>query len=128
MGELTGITPVARPHPPAGGDRCRPWRWAFRPARRDDPGLSLAAPCNRGERIVAGISGLSFSVRTQGDGHASVTLPALRSDAMVAVYLQDARLVLGKVTVPDASRYSRFAVVWELPAEAEARVTDGGRC
>jgi len=126
MGELTGITPVAATTPPAGGDRCRPeMELSALPGAMIQ--LSLAAPCNPGERIVIRHSGLSFSVRTQGDGHASVTLPALRSDAMVAVYLQDARLVLGKVTVPDVSRYSRFAVVWELPAELELRVTDGDR-
>ncbi len=41
------------------------------------------------------------------------------------VYLQDSRLVLGKIAVPDVSAYSRFAIVWELPADLDLRVTDG---
>jgi hypothetical protein len=44
---------------------------------------------------------------------------------MVAVYLQDSRLVLGKVAVPEAAGYSRLALVWEPPADLELRVTDG---
>ena len=55
----------------------------------------------------------------------TLMLPALKSDAMVAVYLQDSQLVLGKITVPDAASYTRLAVVWEPPAEVEMRVTDG---
>jgi len=87
--------------------------------------LTLSAPCNRGERIIVRHSGLSFSVQTQADGRASVTLPALKAEAMVAVYLQDSRLALGKVTVPDATAFARYAIVWELPADLELRVTDG---
>jgi hypothetical protein len=124
IGDLIGITSVAATTPPAGSDHCRPsLELAALPGAMIH--LSLAAPCNPGERIVVRHSGLSFSVRTQADGHATVALPALKTNAMVAVYLQDAQLVLGRVTVPDASAYARFAVIWELPAELELRVTDG---
>lgn len=126
MGKLTGITPVAAATPPAGGDRCHP-TLELAPLPGAMIYLSLDAPCNRGERIIVRHSGLSFSLKTQADGRTAVTLPAMRSDAMVAVYLQDARLVLGKVAVPDASAYARFAIVWELPAELELRVTEGNK-
>ena len=124
VGDLTGITPVAATTPPAGGDRCRPeLQLSTQPGAMIR--LSLAAPCNRGERFIVRHAGLAFSARTQADGFATVTLPALRADALVAVYLQDSRLVLGKITVPDVSAYSRFAIVWELPADLDLRVTDG---
>lgn len=124
MGDLVGITSVAATTPTDGGDQCKPAL-----GLTALPGamiqLTLSAPCNRGERMVVRHSGLSFSTRTQADGQTTVMLPALKADAMVAVYLQDARLVLGKVTVPDASAYARFAVIWEQPADLELRVTDG---
>lgn len=126
MGDLIGITSVAATAVPAGDGPCQP-----HVALSALPGamihLSLAAPCNRGERVVVRHSGLSFSLKTQADGTATVTLPALKSDALVAVYLQDSRLVLGKVTVPDAGNFARFAVMWEPPADLELRVTDGDK-
>lgn len=126
VGDLTGITSVAATTSPAGGDRCRPdLQLSALPGAMIH--LAVAAPCNRGERFVVRHAGLSFSARTQADGRATVTLPALRADALVAVYLQDSRLMLGKVTVPDAAAYTRFAIVWERPAELELRVTDGGK-
>jgi hypothetical protein len=126
IGDLVGITSVAATNPAQGADRCRPVLdlAALSGAMIH---LSLSAPCNRGERIVVRHSGLSFAARTQPDGQATVVLPALKTDAMVAVYLQDAQLVLGKVTVPDAATYSRYAIMWELPADLELRVTDGDK-
>lgn len=126
VGDLTGITPVAATTPHEGGDHCRPeLRLDVLPGAMIQ--LSLVAPCNRSETFVVRHAGLAFSARTQADGLATVTLPALRADALVAIYLQDSRLVLGKVAVPDAASYSRFALVWELPAELELRVTDGSK-
>ena len=126
IGDLTGITPVAATTPPVGGDRCQPdLQLAALPGAMIH--LSLAAPCNRSERFIVRHAGLAFTARTQADGLATVTLPALRADALVAVYLKDSRLALGKVAVPDATAYARFALVWELPTELELRVTDGSK-
>ncbi len=126
VGDLTGITSVAATTAPAGGDRCRPeLQLSAQPGAMIH--LALAAPCNRGERFVVRHAGLSFTARTQVDGRATVTLPALRADALVAVYLQDSRLLLGKVAVPDAAAYARFAIIWERPADLELRVTDGSK-
>lgn len=126
MGDLVGITSVAASTTPAGADHCRP-----RLDLAAQPGamihLSLSAPCNRAERVIVRHSGLSFSVKTQQDGTASLSLPALKSDATVVVYFKDSRLVLGRVAVSDAAAYTRFAVVWEQPADLELRVTDGDK-
>lgn len=126
LGSLTGITPVAATTPAAEGDHCRPvLELAATPGAMIR--LVLAAPCNRGERFVVRHSGLSFSAQTQADGQATLMLPALKTDALVAVYLRDSRLVLGQVTVPDAAAYSRYAIVWELPADLDLRVTVGDK-
>ena len=126
IGEVIGITSVAATAPSASGEACQaqltlvPLSGAMIEAR-------LTAPCNRGERFVVRHSGLSFTAQIKADGLATVTLPALRTDAMVAVYLQDSRLVLGKVSVPDATRYARYAITWDSPVELELRVTDGAK-
>ncbi|WP_438706468.1 hypothetical protein [Tabrizicola sp.] len=126
LGAITGITSVAGTVPPANGDRCSPeLTLAAAPGAMIQ--LTLSAPCNRSEKIVVRHSGLSFSARTGSDGRAVAVLPALKSEAMVAVYLNDARLVLGKVDVPDAASYTRFAIVWEHPTELELRVNEDGK-
>jgi hypothetical protein len=124
VGELIGITSVAATTSPAAGDHCRP---VMQLTAVDGAmiHLSLSAPCNRNQRIVVRHSGLSFATRTHTDGMATVLFPAMKSDATVAVYLPEARLVLGKVMVPEVAGYSRLAVMWEWPAEVALRVTDG---
>jgi hypothetical protein len=124
LGDVVGITSVAATLPVAGGDRCHPTlELSVMPGAMVH--LSLSAPCNRNERVVIRHAGLSFASRTQVDGNFSAVLPALKTDAMVAVYLQDSRLVLGRIDVPEAADFSRLALVWEPPAELELRVTDG---
>ena len=124
IGDVVSITPVAATTQPSGGDHCRP-----RMDLTTAPGamilMSLSAPCNRNERIIVRHSGLSFTARTEPSGNARVLLPALRADAMVAVYLADARLVLGEVQVQDVTNYTRYAIAWEWPTELELRATDG---
>jgi hypothetical protein len=123
---VTGITSVAATTSVLAGEECEPrvnlsaMTGAMIEAR-------ISAPCNRGERVVVRHSGLSFSTQTGADGQALVVLPALRTEAMVAFYLQDSRLLLGRITVPDASSYARYAVIWDSPAELDLRVTDGDK-
>lgn len=126
LGEVVGITSVAASAPAAAGEECQP-QLALAPLPGAMIEARLSAPCNRAERIVVRHSGLSFSAQTKADGVATVVLPAMRPDAMVAVYLQDSRLVLGKVTVPDAASYARYAIAWDSPVELELRVTDGDK-
>jgi hypothetical protein len=126
MQDLIGITSVAATLPKPELDACSP---ALQLAAM--PGalihLSLSAPCNAGQRIVVRHSGLSFAVRTGSNGRVGLSLPALKQDAMVAVYLEDSRLLLGRIEVPDAGEYTRFALAWEAPTELEFRVTSGER-
>lgn len=126
LGKLIGITPVAAPAPAGASDQCRPVMQL-----QAAPGamilVSLSAPCNRSERIVLRHSGIAFATRTDAGGSARMLIPALKPEAMVAVYLAESRLLLGKVSVPDAASYARLAVTWEWPAEVELRATEGNR-
>ncbi|MFN5999666.1 MAG: hypothetical protein ACK47C_13305 [Paracoccaceae bacterium] len=124
LGDLIGITSVAATTSAAEGDHCVPSMQLTAVAGAMIH-LSLAAPCNRSERIVVRHSGLSFATKTRADGVAAILLPALKPDATVAVYLADARLVLGSVAVPEVTDFARYAIMWEWPAEVELRVTDG---
>ncbi len=126
VGELIGITPVAATTSPAAGDHCRP-AMQLTAVQGAMIHLALSAPCNRNQRIVVRHSGLSFATRTRTDGGATILFPAMKPDATVAVYLPEARLVLGKVTVPEVAGYSRLAVMWEWPAEVTLRVSDGDK-
>jgi hypothetical protein len=126
LGDVVGITSVAAVLPAAGGDHCLPsMKLTAVPGAMIH--LSLSAPCNRNERIVLRHSGLSFATRTEPNGMATALFPAMKPDATVAVYLADARLVLGKVAVPEVTQYTRYAIMWEWPAEVELRVTDGDK-
>lgn len=126
LGQVTGITSVAAAVPAPSGEACAA-RLSLAPLPGAMIEARLTAPCNRGERFVVRHSGLSFSAQTKADGLATVILPALRPEALVAVYLQDSRLVLGRVTVPDAASYARYAISWDSPVEMELRVTDGDK-
>ncbi|MFM7335208.1 MAG: hypothetical protein ACKO2N_06665 [Tabrizicola sp.] len=124
LGDLISITPVAGITESSDSDHCRPSM-----DLSAAPGamilLSLSAPCNRNERIIVRHSGLSFTARTETGGTARILLPALKTDAMVAVYLADAHLVLGKVDVPEVASFTRYAIAWEWPTELELRATEG---
>jgi hypothetical protein len=121
---LVGITSVAATTRSAASDPCDPELHlvALTGAMIQ---VSLSAPCNRGERIIVRHAGLSFAARIGSDGQEVLTVPALKTEALVAVYLQDSRLVLGEIAVPEAALHARFALVWEFPTELELRVTDG---
>jgi hypothetical protein len=126
LDELVSITPVAATTTAQGTDHCRP-RMELSAAPGAMILVSLSAPCNRNERIIVRHSGVSFTARTEPSGGARILLPALKTEALVAVYLADARLVLGRIAVPDAASYARYAVTWEWPAELELRATDGDK-
>jgi hypothetical protein len=124
LGDIVSITPVAATTPVSGADHCQP-QMELSAAPGAMILMSLSAPCNRNERIIVRHSGLSFTVRTEPGGGARILLPALKTEALVAVYMADAHLVLGTVAVPDAASYARYAVAWEWPADLELRATDG---
>jgi len=123
--DVTGIVSVAGSRP-LDADACAP-QLGLTAAPGAMIAVSLSAPCNRNERVVIRHSGLAFTLRTGPSGQLSQTLPALKTDAQVAVYLSGSRLVLGSVLVPDAAAYSRLALVWEPPTDLELRAVEGDK-
>lgn len=89
--------------------------------------LALVAPCNRAERVIIRHAGLSFTARTGPDGNATLSLPALATEAVVTVYLERSGVALGRVTVPDAADHTRFAFQWTTPGMFDLRANEGGQ-
>lgn len=122
--DLAGITPVAATLDQPS-DPCAP-----RLALSAEPGamihLSLAAPCNVGERVLLRQSGLSFTARVGLDGLVDLHMPALEEDVLVAAYFEGSGAVLQSVGVPDAASHPRFAFQAAHPLQFDLRVEDAG--
>lgn len=124
LDDVIGITSIAADAPEGGTDPCQP-NLGLTPAPDGMVALRLQAPCNPGERVVIRHAGLSFTALSSPSGVVALSFPALRTDALVAVYLEDSQFLMGQTTVPDADDFTRVALIWEPPAELEMRVTDG---
>lgn len=122
--DVIGITSIAASAPENSDDPCRP-TLSLGAAPYGMVSLTLLAPCNPGQRVVIRHAGLSFTAVSSPTGVVSQSFPALRTDALVAVYLGDSQFLMGQTTVPDADDFTRVALIWEPPAELEMRVTDG---
>lgn len=126
MPRLTGITPVAGTARERGAQSCEvTLGLAASPGAMID--VLLAAPCNRGERVVIRHSGLSFTAMTNVDGRLRLQIPALSADALVAAYFDSSEIALAKVAIPDAASHARFAVQMALPAQFDLRADEGGQ-
>ena len=122
--DLRGITPVAAVGQPAKQDACTP---SLALVAADDAmiDLALAAPCNAGERVVLRHAGISFTSQTGPDGRLALSLPALESDALVAVYFEGSAIALAKVQVPEAAQLTRFAVQVPYPLRVVLKGAEG---
>lgn len=89
--------------------------------------LSLAAPCNLGERAVIRHAGLTFAETVGADGRLQVQFPAMGTDAAVAVYVGGSEMVLGRISVPDAAGYLRVAVQIAGGARFDLRAEEMGQ-
>jgi hypothetical protein len=120
--DLRGITPVAAAGKPAASDACTPSLTlsAGAGAMID---VALAAPCNAGERIVLRHAGISFTAQTSPDGRLALSLPALESEALVAVYFEGSAVALATVEVPQAAQLTRFALQVPYPLQVILKET-----
>lgn len=89
--------------------------------------LSLSAPCNLGERVVFRHAGLAFTDTIGADGQLQVQLPAMATDALVAAYVGSSEVVLGNISVPDATEYLRLAVQMAGPYRFDLRADEQGQ-
>lgn len=133
LAQQRGRRPGRRPdrHHPGGGDhparggRQLPPRTPAVGRGCDDPPLARR-PSGVGSVSSCGTPGWPFRPGSGPTALPTVALPAMRSDAMVAVYLQDSRLVLGRLRSPTP------APMRALPSCGAAslldlRVTDGAK-
>jgi hypothetical protein len=120
--DLRGITPVAAAAKPATHDGCTP-SLAVSAADGAMIDVALAAPCNAGERIVLRHGGISFTAQTDPEGRLALSLPALESEALVAVYFEGSDIALATVKVPEAAQVTRFAVQIPYPLQVVLKET-----
>lgn len=76
-------------------------------------GLVLTAPCHKEQRVVLSHAGLAVTARTTASGSLFALLPALETDAAVAVKFGDGQRVEAHIAVPEATQLRRFAVQWQ---------------
>jgi hypothetical protein len=120
--DLRGITPVAAAGRPGANDACTP-TLTLSAAAGAMISMALAAPCNAGERIVVRHAGISFTAQTGLDGQLALSLPALESEALVAIYFEGSAVALATVAVPDAAHLTRFAVQVPYPLQVVLKET-----
>jgi hypothetical protein len=118
--DLRGITPVAAAAKPAPGDACTPslTLTAKAGAMID---VALAAPCNAGERIVLRHAGISATAMITPDGRLALSLPALETDSLVAVYFEGSAIALATVEVPEAAHVTRLALQIPYPLQVKLK-------
>ena len=122
---LAGITAVSASS--SGADSSCDLKLRLAPAPDATISLSLAAPCNLGERAVIRHAGLTFADTVGADGRLKVEFPALSTDAAIAVYVGGSEMVLGRITVPDAAEYLRVAVQIADGARFDLRAEEMGQ-
>lgn len=70
----------------------------------------LAAPCHPEERVVFSHAGLSFTLLTDAAGNASVTIPAMATDAKVDAGFASGEVLSAERNVPDLETLRRVAL------------------
>ncbi len=123
--DLKGITSVTAASDRPESDACAPSLslTATEGAMID---LVLFAPCDPSERVVVRHSGLSFTTQTGLDGRLDLRVPALESNALVAVYFEGSAVALATVDLPDMAEVTRFVFQAAYPVEFELRAEEGG--
>lgn len=111
---------------PAGPPVRCPDTLVLRAAPQATIGLTLSAPCRAGERVVVRHGGLAATAQMTAEGGLNLALPALDPVASVTVLFADGSRVVGKVDVPDAADFRRFAVQWQGDDEFQLHAFEDG--
>lgn len=75
--------------------------------------LSLSAPCLTGERVTVHHNGMKFSELVGSDGSMSITVPALKEQAVFVVSASNGDGAVATVEVSSLPFYDRVAVQWQ---------------
>lgn len=87
--------------------------------------LFVSSACRPNQAVTIGHAGLEFTERTSAGGSLSVTLPALTEFATVSTVFADGASEETSVTVRDAERVGRIAIVWSAPVELDLHAFEG---
>lgn len=74
--------------------------------------ITFEGPCRPNERVTIHHSGLMFTTSTDAMGNLSVTVPALKSNAVVILDFATGEDFVTTAQVPDLKNYDRIAVQW----------------
>lgn len=74
--------------------------------------LDIEAPCHPDARFTLHHNGMMVSALTDGEGHASIDIPALAASAVFIVSFEDGKGALATAVIDAFALYDRFVVQW----------------
>ena len=88
--------------------------------------LYLAAPCHSGQDFVLRHEALEFTSRTDSEGVASLSVPALAIDATFTALFSNVAHARVSVEVPDVRIYDRAILQWSGQYNLQLHALEGG--
>jgi hypothetical protein len=76
-------------------------------------GISLVAACHGNERVVVQQDGLTFTALTNATGGLFLDMPALTTNAQVALVFADGTRTTSQIALPEMAELRRFAIQWQ---------------
>lgn len=96
------------------------------PAPRASVQLEVSAPCYPDATITVHHTGLMFTSRSDAEGALSITVPALRENAVFMVSLGDGQGAVTMVQVPELAHWTRMVLQWEGETDLQIHAREFG--
>ncbi len=88
--------------------------------------LTLVAPCSIDSRVTIHHQGVMFTMTTDSDGTAEVTVPALAENAIFIADIVGSDGAMAMVQVPEIASYDRAVLQWQGDAGLELHAREFG--
>ncbi|MEP3845952.1 MAG: hypothetical protein ABJM43_11490 [Paracoccaceae bacterium] len=88
--------------------------------------LTVDAPCLPNARFNVHHQGMMFTAATDDDGHASLSIPALASDAIFIMSFQQGAAAVVTAQVANVEKYDRMVLQWHGETGFELHARDFG--
>lgn len=89
-------------------------------------GVTLTAPCHKGERVVLKHGGLAITAQASATGSVFLTLPAMERLAKVTAQFADGKTAEAQMDVPELLQFRRFGVQWLADDAFQVHAFEGG--
>lgn len=89
-------------------------------------GVTLSAPCHKGERVVLKHGGLAITAQASATGSVFMTLPAMEKMAKVTAQFADGKTAEAQIAVPELVQFRRFGVQWLADDAFQVHAFEGG--